>query len=202
MITITESQNKWTPFLSYGVVLDDYAHSNDQVLDLKRGDSVVIIEKIQNWYRGYSGSRKKIGIFPSTLIDINTALETPILDLQNLDQFEKEQKLLKEMSFEIQNVLRDWYDALRNLLLKSDYKIFQKLLNLFYQLVDKNKILNSANNTFNQQEMLKKEIMGIVEEGNRFISKYEYIRQNGVILKDFRVFKLYKAHCKSKYTHI
>jgi hypothetical protein len=171
------------------------------VLDLKRGESVVIIEKIQNWYRGYSGSRKKIGIFPSTLIDINTSLETPILDLQNLDQFEKEQILFKEMTLEIQKVLRDWYDALRNLLLKSDYKIFQKLLELFYQLVDKNKILNSANNTFNQQEVLKNDIMGILKEGNRLISNDEYIRENGVILKDFRVFKLYKAHCKSKYTY-
>lgn len=196
------TDNKWTPYLSYGTVLDDYSHPDEHVLQLKKGDSVVVIERIQDWYRGYSGrSRRKIGIFPSGLVSLNSnALSVPVmdLDLEKLKHFEKEQELLLEIALEIQMVLKDWYDALTELLFKSDYQMFQKLLDFFYELVEKKEILHSDCHTFSLQNQLKKEITRIVEQGNKCVSKDEYIRENGVVVKDFKFYKLYKAHCQSK----
>ena len=199
MISIDESMDKWSPFLCYATALDDYNHTNDQVLHLKRGESVVIIEKSKNWYRGYSlRSTQKFGIFPISLVHTSTTfMDTPIMDLniENLSNFIEEQQLHKEITLEIQQVLKDWYDALMKLLLKSEYILMEKLLLKFYQLVDKKNVL-STSNTFNQQNMIKNQIMEIVQEGNSLISKDVHVWENGVVLKEHRFFKLYKAYCK------
>lgn len=181
--------------------MDDFVSTDDAVLSLKQGEPLVIIERINNWYRGYSALGDKcLGIFPASSIRImNNASNTPLMDLnwEKLDQFSLDQAEITEISLEILKVLKDWYNALSDLLLKSDYSLFQKLLDLFYELVDRKNGLMSNYKTVSQKLLLKKEIMGIIEDGNKCVSNDGFVRENGLILRNSRIMQLYKAHCQS-----
>lgn len=197
------SSNKWTPYLCYGIVIDEFTSTDDAVLSLKQGEHVVIVERINNWYRGYSAFGKKfLGIFPANIIEIiNNASITPIMGLswEKLDQFSLDQAEITMISLEITKVLKDWYNALSGLLLKSDYVMFQKLLDLFYDLVDKKNGLMSNYKTVAQKHLLKKEIMVIIDEGNKCVSNDGFVRENGLMLRNSRIMQLYKAHCQSNF---
>ena len=191
----------WSPFQFYGMVLEDYKSNEEMVLSLEIGESVVVIERIQGWYRGFSTIKRKIGIFPQFITEIVTdASTTPICHLswEKLDQFINDQSNLREITLEIDSVITDWYKNILKLLEKSDYVLFQKLLDSFYSLITKKKELMSNCKTIHQKDQLKKELMGIIGKGNKLISNDEFIRDDGLILKSSKFMELYKLHCESR----
>ena len=186
------------------MVIDDFVSTDDSAISLKKEEPVVIIERIHNWFRGYStlSDKKILGIFPQSFIRLlNNASNSPIVCLNwaKLDQFSQHQAEIHKISLEVDAVIRDWYDAIYALLLKSDYSSFQKLLDSFYDLIEKKSQLISNYKTLAQKTQIKSDIVDIIECGNRYITKDLYLRQNGMILTNLKFMQLYKSHCESNF---
>ena len=206
----TEAMNSsWNPFQAIGQVIHSFSEPNHPAcLSIALGQRVVIIERIQDWYRGYIYSQDQkdhqLGIFPSICIHLKSTGSTtplPCLNFSKLDAFAQDVDSFTDFSAEVSAVLQDWHQHLLQLLNAQKYSIFSNLLDRFYKLLDHHQALLSNALSLKEGLQIKMDMIANIEAGNGLIGSDLFIRQpqTGMLLKSRHFMELYRMHCVSKF---
>ncbi|XP_056887217.1 dedicator of cytokinesis protein 1 isoform X2 [Takifugu flavidus] len=186
--------SRWVPSKKekYGVAIYNYDARGEEELSLQIGDTVHILEKYEDWFRGHRLRRKsKKGIFPACYIHLKEAA------VEGSGQ--KETVIPTELPLvqEVTTTLREWAAIWRDLYVGDKREMFNSVRDMMYDLIEwRSQILSG---TLPQDELteLKQRVTSKMDYGNKYLDLDLVVRdKDGNILDPelTSTISLFRAH--------
>ncbi|XP_041370196.1 dedicator of cytokinesis protein 1-like isoform X4 [Gigantopelta aegis] len=175
-----------------GVAVYNYRENGPHRLSLDIGDTVVILEETDEWYRGYVISDKtKSGIFPKsyihtkeTTVEISGSRETITV---------KELPIVTEMTL----VLKEWHSIWKQIYVTQGEDL-DKISEMINELVDWRRKILSHKLTNDELKALQQDITARIDYGNALLNLDLVVRDElGNVLNPevTSVIEVHRRHC-------
>ncbi|KAL4646337.1 dedicator of cytokinesis protein 3-like isoform X1 [Arapaima gigas] len=178
-----------------GVVICSFRDAVFHGLTLEIGETVQILEKTEEWYRGFSTKKPTVkGIFPANYVHLKKAIVT------NRGPNETVVPLEDPIVTEVTTTLQEWAVLWKQLYVKHKTDLFFKLRHVMNELIDLRRQLLSGHLTQDQVREVKRHTTIRLDWGNEHLGLDLVPRQEFVMVDEdqISVSDLYKMHLSSR----
>ncbi|XP_072569116.1 dedicator of cytokinesis protein 3-like isoform X1 [Paramormyrops kingsleyae] len=179
----------------FGVVICSFRDSVFQGLALEIGETVQILERTEEWYRGFSTRKPSVkGVFPANYIHLKKAV------VSNRGPNEIVVPLEDPIVTEVTAALQEWAVLWKQLYVKHKTDLFYKLRHVMNELIDLRRQLLSGHLTQDQVHEVKRHATIRLDWGNEHLGLDLVPRQEFVMVDpdQISVSDLYKMHLSSR----